>query len=869
MLSGVLALLAVGLLAGASLHVLVSRMRRAGRNPAAALPQAQAADACAHAIVILQAHGAGHAIEYVNPAFERITGFSAAEAVGRGCDILWHADAAQPGAAEMLDALRREQPVRVVLRARRSNGEDYWSELNMVPVRDAGAAARRFVVTLGDVTEARRCQAELEFDASHDELTGLANRKLLHARLAQALADANRNGDAVWVLFLNIDCFKSINDTLGYGSGNLFLKQIAQRLRAALREDETAGHFGGDEFVLVLRRSAGEPRTPDAVRDVLDAVLDEVTVDGARLMPGASLGIAIYPEDGRSPEALISNANRALRCAKSAGRGQIRFYEFEMNVQALHRLRIESALRDVLERADLLLHYQPQVDLVSGNVVGMEALLRWRHPLLESTGCARVIEVAEESGLIIPIGEWVLRTACTQAKAWRDAGYGDLRISVNLSARQFIRSGTVEFIGTVLRETGLPAHLLELELTERFVMEDIERTAEVLSALHALGVQLSIDDFGTSYSSLACLKRFPIDFLKIDQSFVHRIAQQSSDASISMGIIWMAHSLGMRVIAEGVETEDQCEFLARNMCDEIQGYLFAAPGPAEEIEALLAQRPSLPQHLLRMQKRERTLLLVDDEPNILAALKRLMRTAGYRILTAGSGKEGLDVLERNEVDVIVSDQRMPGMTGVEFLRTVKTLYPETVRMVLSGFTELQSVTDAVNEGAIYKFLTKPWDDAQLREHVEKAFQDKEMADENRRLNLEVRNANRELARANRQLEAVLEQKQQKIQRNEITLDIVREALQHVPLPIIGLDDDEVVAFANGAAQELFKSSGLILGSDAALLMPDVLQALRATGADTVCATEVNGQRFNVVSRSMGRGTRSRGELVIFTREECA
>jgi len=382
------------------------------------------------------------------------------------------------------------------------------------------------------------------------------------------------------------------------------------------------------------------------------------------------------------------------------------------------------------------------------------------------------------------------------------------------------------------------------------VMTDVERAIDVLNQLKALGVKLSIDDFGTGYSSLSYLKQFPIDVLKIDRSFIREISQHSNDAAISDAIISMAHSLGIQVIAEGVETEAQCEFLSRNMCDEIQGFLFSPALPADEMELLLKEGRRLPEHLLRLHKRPRTLLLVDDEPNILAALKRLMRGAGYRIVTAGSGRDGLEVLAKQNVDVIVSDQRMPGMTGVDFLRTVKTMYPDTVRIVLSGFTELQSVTDAVNEGAIYKFLTKPWDDAQLREHIEEAFQHKEMADENRRLGLEVRAANYGLAQANRQLEEVLRQKQLQIKNDGITLGIVREALQHVPLPMIGLDEEDVVAFANAAAMELFKSPALRLGSE-------------AVEDGETCVAELHGASFEVVSRSMGRGTQSRGRLITF------
>jgi CheY-like chemotaxis protein len=300
------------------------------------------------------------------------------------------------------------------------------------------------------------------------------------------------------------------------------------------------------------------------------------------------------------------------------------------------------------------------------------------------------------------------------------------------------------------------------------------------------------------------------------------------------------------------------------MCDEIQGNLFSPALDVAAIGTLLAEGRALPQHLLRLHKRQHTLLLVDDEPNILSALKRQLRGTGLRILTAASGREGLALLDSEPVDVIVSDQRMPGMTGVDFLRAVKTSHPETVRIVLSGFTELQSVTDAVNEGAIYKFLTKPWDDTQLREHIQEAIRNKEMADENRRLDLEVRTANHGLAQANRRLEGVLRQQQEMIDRTGISLEIVREALHHMPLPIVGLDEEQVVAFANLAAQELFSPHGMLLGSSAELFMPELLAALGQAGEGAARIEQLHGSRFEVAAHSMGKGTRSRGRLIIFT-----
>jgi EAL domain-containing protein (putative c-di-GMP-specific phosphodiesterase class I)/FixJ family two-component response regulator len=545
--------------------------------------------------------------------------------------------------------------------------------------------------------------------------------------------------------------------------------------------------------------------------------------------------------------------------AKQAGRNNFKFYTSELSVRIEERLAMQGQLRLALEREEFVLHYQPQVDLCDGRIVGMEALVRWNHPERGQVQPAEFIGLAEESGLIVPIGAWVIRTACAQAKAWQDAGCGKFRIAVNLSMRQFAQADLVEYIAAVLQETGLDAQSLEIELTESSVMTDVERSIDILHRFKALGLHMSIDDFGTGYSSLSYLKRFPIDVLKIDQSFVRDI-ETADDAAIVKAIISMAHSLGMRVIAEGVETESQCDFLRLNMCDEIQGYLFSKPTDAARMGEMLQQDLRLPSKLLRFEKPPRTLLLVDDESNILNSLKRLLRGGHFKILTAGSGQAGLDIMAQQAVDVIVSDQRMPGMTGVEFLGIAKNLYPDTVRIVLSGYTELHSVTDAVNQGAIYKFLTKPWDDEQLKGHIEEAFRRKEMADENRRLNLEVSTANQELAAANRKLEALVKMKQQQIARDEISLDIVREALRQIPLAVIGVDDDDMAVFANDAAQSLFDKTASILGSDIKQLIPDLNHATDSSG-NQPCMVEVGGSFYEVISRRMGHASRSRGKLM--------
>jgi EAL domain-containing protein (putative c-di-GMP-specific phosphodiesterase class I)/CheY-like chemotaxis protein len=373
-----------------------------------------------------------------------------------------------------------------------------------------------------------------------------------------------------------------------------------------------------------------------------------------------------------------------------------------------------------LQRQELSLHYQPQINLESGNLIGMEALLRWKHPALGSISPAEFIPIAEETGLILPIGEWVLRSACVQTRHWIDLGFFNLRVAVNLSARQFRQVNLSGLVKTILDDTGLPPAALELEITESAFIDDVDEAIAQCRALKALGCKLSLDDFGTGYSSLAYVSRFPFDKIKIDQSFVRDIVENPVNAAIATATIVMARSLNLMVLAEGVETEAQANFLRSRRCDAIQGYLFSRPVPADEFERLLAGNTRLPLSSKPLENRP-TLLIVDDEPYILTALERLFRRENFQVLKALSPAAAFEHLAKSPVQVVLSDQRMPNMSGTEFLARVHQMYPQTVRIVLTGFTDLDTVTDAINRGAITKFLTKPWDDDHLREQIREAF----------------------------------------------------------------------------------------------------------------------------------------------------
>ncbi|MGB4927820.1 MAG: EAL domain-containing protein [Giesbergeria sp.] len=619
--------------------------------------------------------------------------------------------------------------------------------------------------------EARRAaESRVVTLSNFDTLTGLANRSLFVDRLNQAIASALRQSHKVVVVVLGLDYFKLVNESLGYSTGNELLKIVGDRLRGCVRGSDIVARLGGDEFALIFtesvpgqrdvhpphhRRNANdevEPGTAELLQRIMKTVSSSLMLADRELEVTCSMGVSLYPRDGTNSEALLKAASVALSNAKRIGSNNFQFFTVDLSAKIQARLVLQGQLRLAVEREEFVLHYQPQVDLCSGRIVGVEALIRWNHPELGLVPPGQFIGLAEETGLIVPIGAWVIRTACAQSKAWERQGLGSFRMAVNVSVRQFAQPDLAEYIAAVLAETGLEPHSLEIELTESLLMQDVDRSIDILQQLKAIGLQMSIDDFGTGYSSLAYLKRFPIDLLKIDQAFVRDIETSLDDTAIVKAIISMAHSLGLRVIAEGVETEAQCNFLRLNMCDEIQGYFFSRPVDAARIGDLLAKDQRLAAHLLRFKRTKRSLLLVDDDPGVAHALQRLLRRENLEILIADGGQAGLEILAQQPVDVIISDQRMPGMTGVEFLKIAKDRYPETIRIVLSGDSEMRSVTEAVNDGAIYKFLSKPWSDPQLCDCIEEAFLHKEMADDNRQLQMEILATNQKLAAANRKLE---------------------------------------------------------------------------------------------------------------------
>ncbi len=471
------------------------------------------------------------------------------------------------------------------LRAIQGGAEDYLLKGH----GDGGLIARSIRYSI----ERKRSEERLAYMAQYDHLTGLTNRALFQDRLEQALARAKRSGALVALMFLDLDRFKAVNDTLGHGTGDLLLKKVAERLEGSVRETDTVARIGGDEFGIILEGLTEAQDAALVARKIIDKLVQPFVLDGHEVFVTTSIGIAVYPSS--NGDSLLTDADSAMYCAKEQGRNTYRFHTPEMNAQVRERLNMESKLRRALDQEEFLLYYQPQVDLTTGMIVGTEALLRWQHPELGLVSPGKFIPVLEDIGMIVRVGEWVLQTACRQSKAWQRDGFPPLRMAVNISARQFSRRDLIDTVAGVLTETGLDPNYLELEITESLLMEDIKANSRLLDELKTSveGLRVSIDDFGTGYSSFSYLKTFPIDLLKIDQSFIRDITTNSDDAAITTTIIVLAHNLRLKVIAEGVETEEQMTYLREKGCDEAQGFYFSRPLPADEFTKLLVRGGSL------------------------------------------------------------------------------------------------------------------------------------------------------------------------------------------------------------------------------------------------------------------------------------
>lgn len=545
---------------------------------------AQVFNSAAESIMILDA---GMSVVEVNQAFTATTGYTSQEVTGRKPWLI-EAIPDKKFFDSVWETLHECDHWRGETRKQRKNGEIYPALLNVSVVRDAHGKISHYILVFSDISDLKAAQEHFEYLANHDRLTGLPNRNLFYDRLQHGLDKALRSKDQLAVMFIDLDNFKSVNDTLGHEMGDLLLSQTAERLRACTRKEDTIARLGGDEFTVL----AEDLRDPEGVVSatasrIIDMLSQPFHLDGQEALVSASVGIALYPDNGPDFQSLLNNADAAMYQAKQTGKNNYQFFNDDMNSNAKRRAKLERDLRQTLKNGELFLAYQPQIELESGRVIGLEALLRWRHPELGLIPPQQFIPVAESSGLIVAIGDWVMNAVCLQVAAWEKQGMKGFRVAVNLSSRQFRHNHLAESIGLIIAKKKANPAFLEIELTESAMMDDTEQASLILHQLKDMGIRIAVDDFGMGYSSLNYLKRFPIDALKIDSSFIHEVATSQDDAAITSAIISMGHSMQLKVIAEGVETQEQMSFLKARDCDAVQGFYMSHPLLAEKVTAVL------------------------------------------------------------------------------------------------------------------------------------------------------------------------------------------------------------------------------------------------------------------------------------------
>lgn len=677
-------------------------------------------EASSNGILITEGPESDYSLIYANPAFERITGYDLNEALGRNCRFLQGPDSEAERCTDIRQALQAREEISLVLRNYRKDGTPFWNDLYIAPVPDESGVINHFVGIVNDISEHRQAQSEIAFNASHDVLTGLPNRSLLEDRLEQALRLVERHECSLAVLLINLDEFKPVNDSLGHPTGDQVLISVAERLQSLVRPGDTVARPGSDEFIVLLPDLANPDDVVKVVEKVLKALSCPYHIQEHTLHITASIGIAVSKSRLDNAMELVQQADMAMTQAKQSGRNTYHWYTSQLSQEANNRVELRNNLEQAINANHLQLYFQPMVSCQTGTYIGSEALIRWVDPERGMILPTEFIPVAEETGQIVRLGQWVLERACTDNQGLIEAGFKDHTVSVNISPIQLQQATFISVVRNALATSGLPPRNLDLEVTESVLLGNSDQVIATLEELRAMGVGIVIDDFGKGFSSLNYIKKLPATKLKIDRHFIRDVIRDRKDASITQGIISMAHHLGLTVVVVGVETEAHAAFLKRSRCDILQGRFFSHPVPLADLKAVLNSGPvalSSPDD----EHSRQTLLILDDEQNIIRSLTRLLRRDGYRILSTTDAQEAFQLLAENNVQVVISDQRMPEISGTEFLSQVKDIYPDTIRIVLSGYTDLKSITEAINQGAIYKFLTKPWEDDQLRQHIRQAF----------------------------------------------------------------------------------------------------------------------------------------------------
>lgn len=768
----------------------------------------------------------GHPILFVNEALARSLGRSAQDLLGQPARALAAPPADRAARGEIARRLQQGQVCEAVLAAppARSGDTPTWLQMRMVVLPDVLGDPAYLVTCGSDITDAMMRENQLRQFIELRLVADSAAQRHFEHRLDTAVHDAQATGHRVSVFAVTLPPFdgRDTNATIDHETR---VEALTACVRDVLPSGTACCRLHGDGIVAMV------PLGDDDAGALLGSL--RMAIDTRQIVAHAGYGSALPGQDGPTAAALIEAARRNARAALDAG---------VASVPSAADL-FERDLEQALERGEFHLVFQPQVRLPGGEVVALEALLRWVHPTRGAVPTGVYIGQLERSAVIVDVTRWIVDQSLAELARWEADGHEGLRVAVNMPPRVLVSPGFAEFVSQALQRHGVAGHQLELELTERSLHEAPEEVVRVLNTLRRSGVAVAMDDFGTGFSNLSHLASLPLDALKVDMRFVQGAVHNPADAAICRMTVELARALGLRCIVEGIETEGQLQLFNGLRCDMAQGWLFAKGLPPTELAAVLGRANLLPAGAAApAATATRHLLLLDDEENVLRSLRRLFRTAGYRIHATTEPDEAFELLARHPVGVVVSDQRMPKMSGTDFLRRVKSLHPATRRIVLSGYTELQSITDAINEGAIYKFFTKPWNDAQLQLQVEEAFVAYEMVADKQRLQGELQQAHDKLTR-------LLESTQMRATHGQTALEVLNATLAAVPVPVVGLDPDGLVALSNPAADALLGHGLPLLGSTLEMPVSD----------DTTIERE--GRRYRVV-RQLVQLPQQRGGTVL-------
>jgi diguanylate cyclase (GGDEF)-like protein/PAS domain S-box-containing protein len=799
-------------------------------------------------------------VTYVSEAYEQIWGRHVEALYANRLDWLNYV---HPDDRErVFDALRRHRcgGLNIRLRVLRPGDSLRWLHVRNFPVHDESGRVVSVGGVASDISSLLGEPRQVAFFAHFDTLTALPNQLMFYDQVRRQLALARRDARRLGLMVIDIDRFREVNQALGHVSGDELLRQVAGRLSGSLRESDSLGRLGGDVFAVLLPEIGTAQQAGIVARRLIETLITPLRVDGQDVFATASLGIAFFPDDGKDAHELVSAAQIAMRHAKSEGRNNYQCFSAGMQNDIRQRLRLETDLRNATLRDEFVLHYQAKASCASGRITGAEALIRWQHPQRGLVAPDQFIPLLEETGLIVPVGRWVLETACRQAVEWRAAGLDLPSVSVNLSARQLQSETLLDDVAATLLQTGLPAACLDLEITESMLMHNAESAIALLTGLKQMGVSISLDDFGTGYSSLAYLKRFPIDAVKVDRSFVRDITADSDDASITRAVITMAHHLKLKVVAEGVETAEQLALLISHQCDIVQGYFFSRPLPAPEMMQLLATDQRLPSSLLRSGARQPLALFVGVK-DFDAATAMLVRD-GLQVVSVADYAAAQPWLAGNAVDVLVCGSPHPGFDAAAIIGQAAALRPLCERILLADSRQWNRklVAELSGSGMVHRVIHLPVDVVAFRDTVAEAMSRRHIADEYQRLSHAVDTAERELLRVKEERRRLEAENQALHECEGQGYRLLQDVVGELPWPVLCTDDKGMLALVNDAALQRFAGRGLAPGCEIAELLPEV----RALGdGDPV---SIDGRRYRCRSRKVLLGGTMSGRMLLLEEE---